>query len=125
MPTPNNSEPRHYFGRVDLARKKMAERAEQYVDLHLKATRNAAERGNADPAQWALSHIAVLNEQGQEIRPIAGSVDRQAPEASSTGTKIFIGLGLGADFDRLLLAQRADTVRCLPALNASDPPTEE
>ena len=103
----------------------MAERAEQYVDLHFKAAARAAEKGIADPAQWALSHIAVLDEQGQEIRPIASSIDRQAAETSSSGTKIFIGLGLGADFDRLLLAQRADTVRRLPTRDASDPPTEE
>jgi len=33
-------------------------------------------------------------------------VDRQVAETGSTGPQILIGLGLGPDFDRLLLAKR-------------------
>ena len=55
-------------------------------------------------ARWLLAHTAALDEQGREIRPIAPSVDRPQradSESDQAVPRVFIGVSLGRDFDRL------------------------
>lgn len=68
------------------ARKTMQERVDEYVDLHLLATKNAADKGDARPAEWALERI---EEDGERVvSPPAA----QAPTAMPT---LAIGIALG------------------------------
>jgi hypothetical protein len=46
--------------RLDTTRLELMARASEYADLHLLAAKNAAERGKAEPAQWALERIGVV-----------------------------------------------------------------
>jgi hypothetical protein len=46
--------------RLDSTRLELMARASEYADLHLVATKNAAEKGRAEPAQWALERIGVV-----------------------------------------------------------------
>lgn len=55
-------------------------RAREYLDIHLAAARVAAEKGRAEPAQWALERAGVVQPQ-----PVA---------APSGGTNIMIGIRL-------------------------------
>lgn len=46
--------------RLDESRLQLAARAREYVDLHLAASKVAAEKGKAEPMQWALERIGVV-----------------------------------------------------------------
>lgn len=83
------------FGRVERAREAMVAQAEEYVRLHIKGARIAAAKGNTAASEWALSHIAEMNAQGAEQRPIAASADRQTIESGGSKVQIMIGAGWG------------------------------
>lgn len=53
---------------VVKARERLQAGAGTYVDLHMKAARNAAQMGDAKPAQWALEHIVAVDEKGKKER---------------------------------------------------------
>ena len=57
---------------LDTTRLELMARASEYADLHLIAAKNAAEKGKAEPAQWALERIGVVKppepEQGDRGR---------------------------------------------------------
>jgi len=78
------------FARVQRARAALQAHAEDYVRLHKQAATVAARKGNSQPTQWALEHIAIV-ENGKEIRPIGSGVDRQQLDSGSKGPTINIG----------------------------------
>ena len=45
---------------LDSTRLELMARASEYADLHLIAAKAAAEKGKAEPAQWALERIGVV-----------------------------------------------------------------
>lgn len=69
--------------RLDEAKLELAARAKEYVDLHLVASKAAAERGKAEPMQWALERIGV-------VQPPAAA----PPSGGGGGTVIKIGIAL-------------------------------
>jgi hypothetical protein len=88
------SRKRHYFSKAKEAKEKLAEKIETYVELHEKAARKAAERGDASPVQWLLAHAEVEDpDTGEKLRPIASSIDKQ-DSAQITGPQINVGLVL-------------------------------
>jgi len=76
---------------VERARQALAKEAEFYVRNHKTAAQVAAKRGNAAPSEWALTHIAAVDDQGKEQRIVAPSVDRQQIEAGNRAPVINIG----------------------------------
>ena len=80
------------FARVQRAREALQKQAAFYVENHKKAATVAASKGNSAPAEWALTHIAAVDEQGKEQRVVAPSVDRPAAQIDS-GPRIQIGIG--------------------------------
>jgi hypothetical protein len=79
------------FARVERARQALQERAKDYVDIHTKAAKVAASKGNATPAQWALEHISAIDAEGKEQRIISSGVDRQAVESGPKGLTVNVG----------------------------------
>ena len=70
---------------VERAREALEAQAVTAVKLLGEAAKVAAKRGNHAPSAYILEHIAVMNEEGKEIRPIASGIDRQ--QAADTGSK--------------------------------------
>lgn len=70
-----------------------------------KALVKQAIDGDANAAQWLLSHTVATDDNGAEVRPIAPSADRPQVMAGngggSNGPRIMIGVSLGSDYDRL------------------------
>src|SRR5215203_4653693 len=93
------------FARVSRAREALAKEAEFYVRNHKTAATVAAKRGNAAPSEWALTHIAAVDEQGKEQRIVAPSVDRQI-EQKGSGVQILIGGGWGNTISTPAIAVR-------------------
>lgn len=79
------------FARLVRTREALQKKADTYVKLHEKAAKVAASKGNSAPAEWALSHIAAVDEQGKEVRPIASGIDRQQIEKGNGAPVINIG----------------------------------
>jgi len=52
------------------ARERLVDRAPQYADLHMKAAKKAASRGDARPAEWALTHLTSPDGE-RVIEPLA------------------------------------------------------
>jgi hypothetical protein len=77
--------------RIAAAREALQKRAEQYVDIHTKAAKVAASKGNATPAQWALEHISEIDAEGKEQRIISSGVDRQSVESGPKGLTVNVG----------------------------------
>lgn len=69
------------FVRVERAKLALQKKAELYVQIHEKAAKVAASKGNSAPAEWALSHITALDGEGKEQRVVSPSVDRQQIES--------------------------------------------
>lgn len=65
----------------------MAEHLPEYAQLHLRATKIAADKGDARPAEWALQHVRIEGE--------APVVEPPAKVAQESGIKILIGVNLG------------------------------
>jgi hypothetical protein len=82
---------RPHLGTVQRAREALQAKAEMYVELHAKAAQKAAQRGNSNPAQWALEHISALDSDGKEIRVVSSGVDRQVIEGGNRAPTINIG----------------------------------
>ena len=76
---------------VERARAALQSRALEYVELHAQAAAIAAKRGNSNPAQWALQHIAAVDDRGKEIRPIGADIDRTVIEGGNRAPTINIG----------------------------------
>lgn len=79
----------------------LRERARRYVDLHLAATERAAKLGRADPAQWALERIGVV-----EPRPAVGS---DGPRVNVQIGVMLPGLGDGASQSAVTCVETADS----------------
>src|SRR5687768_7608078 len=79
------------FVRVSRAREARAKEAEFYVRNHKTAAQIAAKNGNSAPSEWALTHIAAVDDQGKEHRIVAPGVDRQQIEAGNRAPVINIG----------------------------------
>lgn len=94
---PTGERKRTYFSRVQQARDKFNEKVDVYIELHEKAAQRASQRGDSRPAEWALSHIGELTEDGREIRPISSSIDKQAIESGSRAPQISIGFLIKSD----------------------------
>jgi hypothetical protein len=65
---------------IKRAHKKLLKNAPDYVDIHLAAARNAAERGDSKPAEWAILHTRT-------VEPIA-----EKGSSATAGTTINIGV---------------------------------
>lgn len=87
------SRKRHYFGRIDEVKQKLADKLDVYVELHEQAARNAAKRGDASPVQWLMSHVSVKDEGGVEHRPISASVDKDTSQDGAKGPAVQILIG--------------------------------
>lgn len=70
---------------VKSARSAFARRAEFYVEAHATATIIAAQKGNAEPAQWALERIA---EDGERVVDSPKMAPTLQPAAVSIGIAI-------------------------------------
>lgn len=72
---------------IERARDKFSESAEQYVDTHLTATKNALADGDYETAtkasQWAMEH---LSSEGVRV------IERAAKD---TGPKVFVAVKIG------------------------------
>lgn len=67
---------------LDEARLEIQARAAEYARLHLEASRVAAEKGKAEPMQWALERLGVV----EQPKPV------EHPGGGSTVIKIGIAL---------------------------------
>lgn len=65
----------------------LMERLPEYSQLHFEATKMAALKGDARPAEWALTTIKEAG--GQAV------LEPPQKEALPSGTKIFVGVSLG------------------------------
>ncbi len=71
---------------VKRARKQLLKNMPTYADLHLVASKNAAQKGDAKPIEWAMLHTRT-------VEPIA-----EAKGSPASGTTINIGVKVsGAD----------------------------
>lgn len=97
---------------VKSARNAFARRAEFYVEAHMTATTVAAQKGNAEPAQWALERIA---EDGERI------VD--SPKATPTlqPAAVSIGIAIGGIPGGLQAATTANLPMQVNVVEAVDP----
>jgi hypothetical protein len=106
------------FGRVIRARQRLAKEADYLASLIVKAAEVAAAKGKHGPAAWALEHVAVADAQtGEEMRPIAPSIDRQRIDSGVTAPRIQIGIAL-AGVPKALLAANAPQ-SALPAVDGA------
>jgi hypothetical protein len=69
------------------ARAILAENLPEYARLHLAAAREAASKGNAIPAQWALESVKPGGE--------APVVEPAAKDLGGSGVKIILGIQIG------------------------------
>lgn len=89
----------HRWSAVAEAKAEFERKARRYVRLHMEGAKKAAEKGDTRPVEWALEHIVALDDQGNEVRPIAPSVDRRQVETThDSGPRVMIGFSLGAGF---------------------------
>lgn len=87
---------RQYFtARLERAREALQKETRNAVKLVVRAAEKAAEKGDAGPAQWILEHTAATDQDGNEIRPIAPSIDRKQLEAGDSQPRILIGVQIG------------------------------
>lgn len=97
----NRAPARRRWRRVEQARSIM----ERGAKAAAKTVVDKAKAGDLKAARFVLEHVAVPDETGAELRPIAQGVDSRggnalapaAPEAP----RIMIAVGLGSDFARL------------------------
>lgn len=68
---------RHVREIMSTAREAIQRRVGEYVEIHLVASKVAAMKGDADPAQWALENIAV--EGKRVVDPPAKNLPPPAP----------------------------------------------
>ena len=59
----------------------------EYAELHLQAAQEAAIKGDARPAEWALSQVKAGKE-GQTVEPAAKT-------PSDSGVKVYVGINMG------------------------------
>jgi hypothetical protein len=83
------------FARVTRAREALSKEAESYVKIRKETAKVAATKGNSAPAEWALTHIAAVDDLGKKQRVVASSVDRRQLEPKGSGVQILIGGGWG------------------------------
>ena len=76
------------------AQEKLSDQAEEYVDLHLQASRIAAAIGNPEPAQWMLERLTAPGADGKSTLRIVGT-PATAVASGPTGPTINIGVALG------------------------------
>lgn len=78
---------------IELAKKRLQERALEYVDLHMESAKKALEIGEVGEArkaaEWALSKISAKDNEGKIVRIIDES------SAHESGPAIQIGIALG------------------------------
>lgn len=104
---------RNHWRRVEQARQRIEKNAHRIAQSLV----DRAIAGDAKTGKWLLEHTAAMDSEGNELRPVAVSMDRlaaasQAPQDSTP--RIMIGVSLGADFARVN-AQQTDR----PALPAA------
>ncbi len=79
------------YARVTRAREALAAKAEAAVELMHHAATIAADKGNHAPTAWMLEHMSATDPKGNEVRPIASGIDRQALQDGPRGPTINIG----------------------------------
>jgi len=91
---------RNHWKRVERARTHIEGNATKIA----KALVKRALEGDAKTAKWLLEHTAATDVEGNELRPIAVSVDSRSGNSlppADTAPRIMIGFSLGSDFARL------------------------
>jgi hypothetical protein len=86
--------------KVARARALLQSQAEEYVRLHMNATKKALEDGSIstaiDASQWALKHMQDTDESGKTVRVIERDVDAQADQQGvASGVTVNFGVALG------------------------------
>jgi hypothetical protein len=83
------------------------ERARDYLqrnaDKIAKALVEKAVAGDAQTGRWLMAHIAAMDNEGRELRPVATGIDRPQIQTAAVDNapRILIGVSLGSDFARL------------------------
>lgn len=77
--------------KVDRAREYLAGKS---LAITRAAVDHAVNKGDMETARWLLAHTATINPEGKEVRPLASSIDRQAPELAQ-GINVRVGIALG------------------------------
>lgn len=105
--------------RVELAR----ELAAHHTPTAVRTLVRAARKGDVKAAMWILQHATATDEQGNEVRPVAPTVDlpklQVAGGDTSNAPRILIGVALGNDFAQLASGQTA-----IPTLPAPAPESQ-
>jgi hypothetical protein len=79
------------FARVVKAREKLAQQADEAIDILKTAAKVAAAKGQHGPVAWMLEHMSAVDTDGKEVRPIASGIDRQAVESGPKGLTVNVG----------------------------------
>lgn len=74
--------------RMRALKAKLAFQLPIYADLHLRASRAAAEKGDTRPMEWMLTHIQADKERVVELQ-------KGSAELPDNGVKVFIGVKVG------------------------------
>jgi hypothetical protein len=96
---------------LDDTRLEMAARASEYADIHFAAAKVAAEKGRAEPAQWALERLGV-------VQP-----EQTAAPAVAAGPVIKIGImlpGLPGQMPQVIKVEDGH-VEEVPGVSGADP----
>lgn len=77
--------------KVERARELLAQSAVSAVQNLKTAAKVAAKKGNHAPSAYILEHIAVMSDEGKEVRPLASGIDRQSIDSGPRMPVINIG----------------------------------
>lgn len=101
------------------AAQRLAERSEEYTDMHFVAAKIAAAKGDAAPSQWALERISAEGEEGKGririIEPLKTEGD--APQMPT----INIGLALGGIANPPVAMKQISPIATLVDSEAEEP----
>lgn len=97
---------------VELARDYIAGKSHRVARALVKQ----AIAGDAQTGRWLLEHVAVMDDDGIEQRPIAPGLDRQqlGNGIAGAGMQVMIGVSLGQDFDKLAVSHNGthEAIEC-------------